>query len=94
MEQLFTLLFQQDRYPEQLYRTCDGLLILHRKAGAEKLDKACQIAINNENYSYKFIHNILNNNMIDNQRQIPDNPLPQHPNIRGEEYYKQLNINL
>src|SRR5690606_41143042 len=26
--QLFELIFQQDRYPETLYRTCDGLLRL------------------------------------------------------------------
>lgn len=46
------LLFEQKRYPEQLYRTCDGLLALARKADTEALEKACRTAIDNGIISY------------------------------------------
>lgn len=88
--QLFSLIFDQKRHPEQLYRTCDGLINLSKKIQPEKLDKACEIAITHENYSYKFITNIITNNMYDLPPSPPDKPLPVHQNIRGKEHYKQL----
>ncbi|WP_444542366.1 Mu transposase domain-containing protein, partial [Echinicola pacifica] len=53
------LLFEQNRYPEQLYRSCDGLLALARKSDTEALEKACKTAMENGIFSYKFIKNIL-----------------------------------
>lgn len=35
------LLFEQKRYPEQVYRSCDGLLALARKSDTKALEKAC-----------------------------------------------------
>jgi transposase len=90
--ELFVQLFKTKRYPEQLYRSCDGLLSLQRKNEAKKMDKACEIAIANENYSYRFILNILQNNMTDHQETPSEIPLPIHGNIRGKDYYNQLTI--
>lgn len=83
----FELLFQQGRYPEQLYRTCDGLLRLHRNSDAERFAKACQLAIDHEQYSYRFIQNILKNNMTMQSTKTINRPLPKHQNIRGGNYY-------
>ncbi|CAN5903821.1 IS21-like element ISFK1 family transposase [soil metagenome] len=87
------LLFGQKRYPEQLYRTCDGLLRLQGKAKPEDFDKACRLAIECQSYSYRFVRNVLENNMashVDEPKQ--DTPLPQHQNIRGRDYYAQTTI--
>ena len=92
LHELFVLIFKTNRYPEQLYRTCDGLLSLQRKNEVDKMDKACQIAIDYENYSYQFILNILQNNMTDIQETPSETLLPQHGNIRGKDYYIQLTI--
>lgn len=81
-------LFKQDKYPEQLYRTCDGILNLARKTNPQAFTKACQIALENTNYSYQFLKQILENRMTGNMEQTPVKSLPKHPNIRGAESYK------
>jgi transposase len=91
---LFKLLFTQNRHPEQLYKSCDGILSLHRKADPNEFQRACMMAIEHQNFTYTFIKNILENKMtgepvVAKQTQ----PLPPHQNIRGKEYYTQSSIN-
>jgi len=90
--QLLEHLFSQNRHPEQLYRTCDGLLNLQRKTDQKVFDKACQIAIDNHKYSYVFVLNILKNKMTHEPETKQSQPLPTHQNIRGKEYYTQSTI--
>ncbi len=66
--QFITAVFKQNRYPEQLYRTCDGLFSLQRKTETEKFNKACALSLEYKNYSYRFLTNIIKNNMIDYQQ--------------------------
>lgn len=87
---LTQLIFEQARHPEQLYRTCDGLLRLQKTAPADAFSRACQIAISCQNLSYRFIERILENKMTGAEvTPLPDRPLPNHQNIRGKEYYNQ-----
>ena len=86
--QLTKQVFNQEKYPEQLYRTCDGLLSLQRRYTPEDFEKACRIALDVGNYSYGFIRNILNNKMVQIQTEYNDKPLPVHNNTRGAGYYK------
>ena len=90
--QLISCLFEQNKHPEQLYRTCDGLLSLQRKTDGETFKKACLKAIQHQNYSYSFVQNILKNKMADEQEPTPKKPLPIHVNTRGREYYTQTTI--
>lgn len=85
--QLFELLFRQGKYPEQLYRTCDGLLRLQRSSATDKFDAACKIAIEHQKYNYGFVQNILKNNMSQYHEQTNEKPLPRHNNIRGKKTY-------
>lgn len=93
LAQLITLIFEQDKHPEVLYRSCDGLFSLHRKTDPLVFEKACQLAIDNQIYSYRFISNIINNKMTENILNEKHKPLPDHANIRGSEYYKQTTLN-
>ena len=81
-------LFKQDKYPEQLYKTCDGILNLAKKTQPETFTKACTIALENQNYSYRFLKQVLENKMTENLDQPIIKPLPKHLNIRGAEAYK------
>lgn len=90
--QLLQHLFRQKKYPEQLYRSCDGLFRLHRKAEAESFNKACRIAIQCQSYSYRFIRNILENKMTESVEEPKEQALPHHQNIRGKDYYKQTTL--
>lgn len=89
---LMEALFQQpDKHPEQLYRTCDGLLYLAGKSDKAGFEKACRTAIDHAIYSYTFIKEFLANHMEnDADSQLPVKPLPPHDNIRGKAYYDNL----
>jgi hypothetical protein len=92
LHQLVQLLFKGGRPPEQNYRSCDGFFSLHRKTPADIFNKACQIAIECESYSYKFVLKIIENSTssrVDKKQE----PLPSHKNIRGKDYYIQTTIN-
>jgi transposase len=84
--------FAQNRHPEQLYRTCDGYLNLQRNTNPQRFDKACTLALEYENYSYHFLSNVIKNNMVDDEQTESKKNLPIHQNIRGREYYEQLNL--
>lgn len=93
--QLTQLIFEQSNHPEQLYRTCDGLLRLHKTAPIGAFAKACEIAIEYRNFSYKFVERILKNGMEDHQDlPVKEQPLPLHHNVRGKEYYTQTALKL
>ena len=90
---LTQLIFGQAIHPEQLYRTCDGLLRLHKTALPEAFARACELAIEYRNFSYRFVERILKNNMAVHQNMPkPEQSLPEHQNIRGREYYSQSTI--
>lgn len=89
MYQLFVQLFNQEKYPEQLYRTCDGIMSIQRKTPAKDFDRACEIALENEVYSYRFIVNIIKNGMTKTTNETTSQkPLPFHRNTRGAGYYR------
>lgn len=93
LHELVCRIFNQGRYPEQLYRTCDGLFGLERKTEPARFQKACQMAIEHQNYSYAFVMNVLENKMTEVGTAISDKPLPKHENLRGKAYYQQLELN-
>lgn len=89
LERLIKLVFEQKgRHPEQLYRTCDGLFRLHRTYPGSFFDRACQIAIDNRVFSYKFLQNMLATGMAGwQQQEDEEKTMPRHGNLRGSGYY-------
>ena len=90
VQQLIDYIFMQQKYPEQLYKTCEGIFALARNTNESRFDKACKLALEHQHYSYKFLLNILENNMVnlDHHSSEEDMPLPKHTNIRGNQYYQ------
>lgn len=84
---LVQTIFQQNRYPEQLYKTCDGLLRLQRTFADQDFVQACEFAIKHRIYTYTFLQNVLKNGTASGQQQAIEKPLPEHHNIRGRDYY-------
>jgi hypothetical protein len=77
-------------HPEQAYKSCSGILSLERKVGAERLSGACRRADSYGIYNYPIIVEILAKGLdkfIDDQQPGQD-PMPEHTNIRGSEYYQ------
>lgn len=82
----------QKAYPETLYRACVGILAMTKKAGKERLIKACEMGIQMNAYNYGFIDRTLKNGtdklLAENEAEKPQ--LPDHENLRGEAYYKNM----
>jgi transposase len=78
-------ILRRSRFPEHAYKSCLGVLVMEKKVGREKLIESCQIAIEADLLSYKFIKNLCESL---HSRMIPacentEAKLPQHENIRG-----------
>ncbi|SFE33571.1 IS21 family transposase [Spirosoma endophyticum] len=76
-------------YPQQIYRSCAGILSLARKVDSARLEKACERALHYGTVSYKVIRRIL-------EAELDRLPLteevtcsiPTHDNIRGAAAYQ------
>lgn len=81
-------LMESKSHPEQSYKSCQGVLGYERKVGRERLINACKRAIEYENYSYHSIKTILENKYDQLTYTELSKEIPQHENIRGENYYQ------
>jgi hypothetical protein len=82
------LILARTDYPETAYKRITGIIQLHKIYGSDRLDKACERAIYGNSPSYRFIKNILKNNLdkefIDiSQLDSNISHIPKHENIRG-----------
>lgn len=77
-------------HPEHGYRSCLGLLNLGRRYSRQRLEKACQRALEVRTVNYQSIASILKNGLdqqpLDTERDGP-RELPSHDNVRGADYY-------
>ena len=86
VEQVIAHILERPLHPEQAYKVCMGILNLEKLYSKERLNKACQRAVEFQHYSYKAIKNILVQKIEDCQSdffQLPTN----HKNVRGKQYY-------
>jgi len=88
--QLIEKIFEQPKYPEQLYKSCDGIFSIQRKTDREVFKKACIKCLNYGNYTYGFMLNIIKNNMLESEHPVTTKQLPAHKNCRGKEYYDNI----
>lgn len=88
-------ILDRKQHPEQAYRSCIGILSFAKKAGEQRLISACQRALSYGIYNYKTIHRAAGRTILEkNMDQYEDSlfadelPMPNHDNIRGEDYYQ------
>lgn len=75
-------------YPEQAYKSCQGILSFARRVGADRLIAACRWGNSFGKYSYLTIEEILRK-QLDRLPPGEESPqIPIHENIRGKEYYQ------
>lgn len=76
-------------FPQQAYRACLGLLRLSDRFGADRLEKACFIALAAGATRYQHVESILKKRLdtIPYSHDQAEAVLPEHENIRGSEYY-------
>ena len=85
---LIEVILREKTHPEQGFRACIGILRHARTFGAERLEAACDRALEIGARSYTSVTSILKTN-LDRQRPAPatDGPAIQHDNIRGSRYF-------
>jgi transposase len=75
-------------YPQQNFKACHGMIMLHKKYGIHRVDCACKRALYGTKFGYGTIRDILLAGLDKQPDLFDDTPLPDHDNIRGPEEYK------
>ncbi len=87
-EGLIVAVMARRKYPEQGFRSCQGILDLLRGVEAGRAEGACARALEIGALSSKSLSSILDHNLDRKSRQKSDATLPLfHSNIRGGGYY-------
>jgi len=71
------------KYPEIAYKSALGVIHLKSKYPKERIDRACEIAVENGLVRYMNIKNILENNADLEPGDTSKSKIPDHKNIRG-----------
>jgi hypothetical protein len=74
---------EKKAYPQQSYKSCDGILSFEKKIGKERLIKACKRASDIGHYGYKVIENILKRGIDQFEFEETSSTMPEHTNIRN-----------
>lgn len=82
------MVLEHKQHPEQAYKSCAGILSLGRKVGNNRLINACKRAEEYRLYNYPIIAQILEKHLDKITDDEQDQSMPNHSNIRGNEYYK------
>ncbi len=77
-------------YPEQNFKACHAMIMLHTKYNKERLEAACRRAANVPRPTLKMIRNILETGLDSQPLLFDEEPvrLPGHQNIRGAQNYQ------
>ena len=85
---LVEVILRERTHPEQGFRSCLGIVRLAKSHGRDRLEAACERALEIGARSYTSVNSILKNR-LDRKRPKPaaDGPAISHPNIRGAGYF-------
>ena len=85
---LIDVILRAKPHPEQGFRSCIGILRLAKTQGGERLEAACERALEIGATSYSSFASILKNNLERRaSRQATDGPAIDHSNIRGPHHF-------
>lgn len=76
------------KYPQQAFRSCQGILSFAKRVGHERLIRACKRGHEVGYYNYKSIEDILTRRLDQYEDESSSAAMPSHENIRGSNYYQ------
>ena len=87
-EALVEIILRRKPHPEQGFRSCIGILRLAKAHGPERLEAACERALEIGAHSYSSVNSILKNRLEQRKpgKQAEGPPID-HANIRGSGYF-------
>jgi hypothetical protein len=95
VKEIATQIINKKKFPEQAYRVCLGILRLENRYSKERLNAACNRALQYRIVSYQGIAEILKKGLdkIHAESNCCTNIIGKsHENIRGSEYYLWDNL--
>ena len=81
--------WRQCPHPQKGKRALRGLLALLRTYGSERLERACQLALDSGTLQYRYVSFLLKNRREEQNTPASTRPAIEHENIRGADYYAQ-----
>ena len=81
--------WRQCSHPQKGKRALRGLLALLRTYGSERLERACQLALDSGTLQYRYVSFLLKNRREEQNTPASTRPAIEHENIRGADYYAQ-----
>ena len=88
--QLVNQMIESRKHPEMAYRSTLGLLNLVRRYSPQRVEKACELALQIGSPTRNSVASILQQELdkLPGVETTGENELPLHENIRGSEYYR------
>lgn len=88
VEALIDAVLNKGLFPEQTYRTCQGILALQLKCEAIRFRKCCQLAVANNLTSLRYLRHLVGSSHVTfDEERSASGSLPMHDNIRGRDNY-------
>lgn len=84
VEDYIRKVLEKKAYPQQAYKSCDGILSFDKKVGRDRLIKACKRANDIGHYGYKVIENILKRGIDQYEFEETHTHMPTHGNVRND----------
>lgn len=88
VEALINAVLSKGLFPEQTYRTCQGILALQLKCERARFRKCCQLAVANNLTSLRYMQHLVSSSHVTfDEDHNQSSKLPAHDNIRGRDNY-------
>lgn len=88
VEALINAVLSRALFPEQTYRTCQGILALQLKCDRARFRKCCQLAVANNLTSLRYMQHLVSSSHVTFDEELSSSgALPMHGNIRGRDNY-------
>lgn len=88
VEGLITAVLSKGLFPEQMYKTCQGILALHSKNESDRFRQCCRWALANDMTSLRYMKHLMGSRHVTfEETRSPLGNLPSHDNIRGRQNY-------
>lgn len=88
VEVLVNAVLSRGLFPEQMYKTCQGILALQSHCDPVRFRKCCQWAVANNLTSLRYMRHLVTSSHVKfSEDTKSQGDLPKHSNIRGRENY-------
>jgi hypothetical protein len=87
-ESVISAVLSKGLFPEQTYKTCQGILALHTRAESDRFRQCCRWALANDLTSLRYMTHLMGSRHVNfEEEQRSSEKLPPHDNIRGRQNY-------